>query len=88
MHALTFSRFGGPEVLEWREVPDPAPAPGQVIVRTHAVGLNYADVYRRRGNYHLQGEPPWIAGYEAAGVVEQVADDVATIGKILLLPTP
>jgi NADPH2:quinone reductase len=76
MHALTFSRFGGPEVLEWREVPDPAPAPGHVIVRTHAIGLNYADVYRRRGNYHLQGEPPWIAGYEAAGVVEHVADDV------------
>lgn len=77
MHALTFSRFGGPEVLEWREVPDPAPVPGTVIVRTHAIGLNYADVYRRRGNYHLQGEPPWIAGYEAAGVVEQVADDAA-----------
>ncbi|PNY83103.1 quinone oxidoreductase family protein [Deinococcus koreensis] len=74
MFALTFSRFGGPEVLEYREVPDPVPGPGQVLVRTRAVGLNYADLYRRRGTYHLRGEPPYIAGYEAAGVVEWAPD--------------
>jgi NADPH:quinone reductase len=68
LHALTFSRFGGPEVLEYREVPDPAVSPGEVLVRTKAIGMNFADVYRRRGNYHLVGSPPWIAGYEAAGV--------------------
>ncbi len=72
MKALCFDHFGGPEVLEIREVPDPAPAPGHAIVRTQAIGLNFADVYRRRGNYHLAGEPPWIAGYEGAGVVESV----------------
>jgi NADPH2:quinone reductase len=69
MRALTFSRFGGPEVLEIREVPGPVPQPGHAVVRMEAIGLNLADVYRRRGTYHLQGEPPWIAGYEGAGTV-------------------
>jgi len=72
MQALCFDRFGGPEVLSYRELPDPRPAPGQALVRTRAIGLNFADVYRRRGNYHLQGQPPYIAGYEAAGIVESV----------------
>jgi len=75
MKALTFDRFGGPEVLEYRDVPDPLPAPGEAIVRTEAIGLNFADVYRRRGDYHLQRQPPYIAGYEAAGVIESIAGD-------------
>jgi NADPH2:quinone reductase len=69
MHALTFSRFGGPEVLEWTALPDPQPAPGVAVVRTRAIGLNFADVYRRQGRYHLAGTPPWIAGYEASGEI-------------------
>ncbi len=77
MKALTFSRFGGPEVLETMDLPDPVPAPGGVVVRTRAIGLNFADVYRRRGNYHLAGKPPYVAGYEAAGVVAAVGEDVA-----------
>jgi NADPH2:quinone reductase len=72
MKALCFDRFGGPEVLESRDLPDPDPAPGHAIVRTAAIGLNFADVYRRRGEYHLAGSPPYIPGYEAAGVVESV----------------
>jgi NADPH:quinone reductase len=67
--ALVFDRFGPPEVLQVRDVPDPQPSPGQVLVRTKAIGLNFADVYRRKGTYHLAGSPPYIAGYEAAGVV-------------------
>jgi NADPH2:quinone reductase len=68
--ALVFDRFGGPEVLDWRQVPDPRPAAGEALVRLKAVGLNFADVYRRRGDYHLAGTPPFIAGYEGAGVIE------------------
>jgi NADPH2:quinone reductase len=68
--ALGFGRFGGPEVLSLRDVADPAPRPGHAIIRMKTIGLNFADVYRRRGNYHLAGDPPWIAGYEGAGVVE------------------
>jgi NADPH2:quinone reductase len=69
MHALTFSRFGGPDVLEWTALPDPQPAPGIAVVRTRAIGLNFADIYRRQGRYHLAGAPPWIAGYEASGEI-------------------
>jgi NADPH2:quinone reductase len=67
--ALCFDRFGGPAVLAIRELPDPVPEPGRVVVRTEAIGLNFADVYRRRGTYHLAGDPPYVLGYEGAGVV-------------------
>lgn len=69
MHALVFDRFGGPDVLAWREIPDPVAGPAQALVRTRAIGLNFADIYRRQGHYHLAGEPPWICGYEAAGEI-------------------
>ncbi len=75
MKALTFSVFGTPDVLEYKDVPDPLPQPNCAIVRTKAIGLNFADVYRRQGRYHLRGSPPFIAGYEAAGIIESVAAD-------------
>jgi NADPH2:quinone reductase len=78
MHALTFSRFGGPDVLEWTALPDPVAAPGIAVVRTATIGLNFADIYRRQGRYHLAGSPPWIAGYEAAGTIAEVHPDDAT----------
>jgi NADPH2:quinone reductase len=78
MHALTFSRFGGPEVLEWTALPDPVPASGMAVVRTAAIGLNFADIYRRQGRYHLAGSPPWIAGYEASGTITALHPDDAT----------
>ena len=77
MHALTFSSFGGPDVLEWIDLPDPVAAPGVAIVRTVAIGLNFADIYRRQGRYHLAGSPPWIAGYEAAGTIAALHPDDA-----------
>jgi len=73
MYALLFEKFGGPDVLQWREQPDPVPTQGQALVRMHGIGLNFADVYRRNGNYHLSGSAPWILGYEGAGVIEQPA---------------
>jgi NADPH:quinone reductase len=69
MKALTFSTFGGPEVLQYIDVPDPVLQQGELLVQMKAIGLNYADTYRRRGNYHLKGKPPFIAGYEGGGVV-------------------
>jgi len=74
MHALTFERFGGPDVLQWTEQPMPMPAPDQVLVRMKSIGLNFADVYRRNGNYHLSGVAPWTLGYEGAGVIEVSAE--------------
>lgn len=69
MKALVFEQFGGPEVLQYREIPDPVAKDDEVIVQMKAIGLNFADIYRRKGNYHLAGQPPYILGYEGAGVV-------------------
>ncbi len=80
MHALTFSRFGGPDVLQWTLVADPDPQPGTCVVRTRAIGLNFADVYRRQGRYTLAGSAPWIAGYEASGEIVALHPDDADSG--------
>ncbi|MGO4290179.1 quinone oxidoreductase family protein [Chitinophaga sp. RAB17] len=69
MKALTFSSFGTSDVLEYKEVADPVLRPGELLVEMKAIGLNFADIYRRKGTYHLKGEPPYIAGYEGAGIV-------------------
>lgn len=69
MKALTFSKFGGPEVLKYKDVEKPVPGKNEVLIQTKAIGLNYADIYRRKGNYHLKGNPPYIPGYEASGVI-------------------
>jgi NADPH:quinone reductase len=69
MKALTFSKFGTPDVLEYIDIPKPRITENQVLVKMEAIGLNYADIYRRKGNYHLKGNPPFIAGYEGAGIV-------------------
>lgn len=74
-HVLQFDRTGGPEVLVWREVPDPVPGPGQVLVRHSAIGLNYIDIYHRSGVYPVPQLPSGL-GYEAAGTVAAVGDGV------------
>ncbi len=77
MKALTFSKFGSPEVLEYIEIPKPIISNNEILLKTEAIGLNYADIYRRKGNYHLKGNPPFIAGYEGAGIVAE--SNVATV---------
>lgn len=69
-----FTRTGGPEVIEWREVELPPPGPGEATVRTSAVGLNFIDTYFRRGIY--PAELPSRLGQEMAGVVEAVGAGV------------
>src|SRR5271163_1522362 len=73
-HAIRIKEYGGPEVLSWDEVEVGQPGPGQVKLRQTAVGLNYVDTYQRSGLYKMP--LPFIAGSEAAGVVEAVAPDV------------
>lgn len=80
MKALTFSKFGGPEVLEYIETENPKISEHEVLVKMEAIGLNYADIYRRKGNYHLKGNPPFIAGYEGAGIVVESNSTKAKAG--------
>lgn len=79
MKALCFEQFGNPDVLQYKEIHDPIINPNEILVRTKAIGLNFADIYRRRGDYHLAGNPPYVLGYEGAGIVEKVGADVTTI---------
>ncbi|MFL6516655.1 MAG: quinone oxidoreductase family protein [Bacillus sp. (in: firmicutes)] len=79
MKALVFNRFGGPEVLEYAEIVKPVIGPDEILVRMKVIGLNFADIYRRKGNYHLAGEPPYILGYEGAGIVEETGANVQGI---------
>lgn len=76
MKALTFSQFGGPEVLTYIEMDKPVLKRDEVLVKMEAAGLNFADIYRRKGNYHLAGKPPYILGYEGAGIIERTGADV------------
>ncbi|WP_427051229.1 quinone oxidoreductase family protein [Paenibacillus sp. TC-CSREp1] len=79
MKALVFNKFGGPEVLEYLEISDPVIGPDEILVSMKAIGLNFADIYRRKGNYHLTGNSPFILGYEGAGVVEKTGANVQGI---------
>ncbi|MEH7332091.1 quinone oxidoreductase [Neobacillus drentensis] len=79
MKALIFNTFGGPEVLQYSEVDNPIIGPDEILIRMKAIGLNFADIYRRKGNYHLAGKPPYILGYEGAGIVERIGENVQGI---------
>ncbi len=79
MHAVVFERNGGPEVLEYKEVPDPTPSDGQTLVDVEAVGINYRDVYERNGGGY-GSEPPAVIGVEGAGRVAESGERVAWVG--------
>lgn len=79
MKALIFNKFGDSDVLHYQEISDPTIQPNEVLVRTKSIGLNFADIYRRKGNYHLAGEPPYILGYEGAGIVESIGQNVTQV---------
>jgi NADPH2:quinone reductase len=74
MKAVRVNAFGGVDQLELVELPDPEPQPGQVRIKVKAAGLNYADVIQREGGYPGGPKPPYISGFEAAGVVDAVGD--------------
>lgn len=78
MQAMLCERFGGPEVLALRDVPDPpAPGAGEIQVRIAARGVQYVDVLMMAGKYQFRPEPPFIPGGEAAGHVVAVGSNVS-----------
>lgn len=76
MKAILVRQYGGPEVLKVEEVSIESPGPGQVLVRIAAVGINFVDIYIRRGNYDRPGKLPYTPGKEGAGIVEEVGEGV------------
>ena len=76
--AIRFHQPGGPEVLRWEDVELDGPDGNAVLVRHEAVGLNYIDVYHRKGLYPLASLPSGI-GLEGAGIVESVGAEVSEL---------
>ena len=74
MKAIQVKQTGGPEALEYGDVPVPEPKPNETVVKIAAAGVNFIDVYQREGRYKLP--LPFTAGQEGAGVVSAVGTEV------------
>jgi NADPH:quinone reductase-like Zn-dependent oxidoreductase len=81
MRIITQKQFGGPEVLEPAEAPEPEPLPTEVLVRVRAAGVNPVDWKTRagKGMAPVLGDPPFTVGWDVAGVVENVGRGVTTL---------
>ena len=79
MRAIVFAETGGPEVLALADVARPEVRPGMVLIRVHAVGVNFADVRFRQGLYVVKPKLPDTPGMEAAGVIEAVGEGVTDL---------
>ena len=90
MKAVVFDRFGGPDVLELREVPDPVPRPDEVRVEVKACGINHLDLWVRQGLRGLDPEMPHILGNDVVGIAREVGSLVRHVqpgDKVLVCPT-
>jgi NADPH:quinone reductase-like Zn-dependent oxidoreductase len=92
MKAVRYERPGGPDVLEYVDVPDPVPGPVDVVVDVGATALNRLDVVQRNGWYALPGFTlPHISGMDVAGVVTEVGgevDGVSVGDRVVVDPSP
>ena len=88
MRAAQFSRFGGPEVLEIVDLPDPHPGAGEIRIKVRAAGINASDWKKRQGL--MDQVLPQTLGYEAAGIVDEIGDDVSgvTVGDRVFGASP
>jgi NADPH2:quinone reductase len=77
MKAIRVHATGGPEVMELQTIPDPVPGPGEALVRLEAAGVNFIDIYFRRGQYPRP--LPFTPGSEGAGVVVAVGEGVTSV---------
>lgn len=76
VHAIVFHQPGGPDVLEYAEVPQPQPAAGEILIRVHAAGVNRADVLQREGRYPMPTGANPVPGLEVAGEIAALGEGV------------
>ena len=77
MQAIQILTTGSADVLTLRDLPTPAPGPGEALIRIEASGVNFIDTYFREGRYPAQ--LPYTLGQEASGIIVSVAPDVTTV---------
>ena len=76
MKAVVFEEHGGPDVLQYTDIPDPEPKPFEVLIEVKAAGANFNDIWARRGMPGMKVIFPHVAGSDVAGVVRAVGADV------------
>ncbi len=79
MKAIRIYEYGSPSVLKYEEVEEHAPQAGEAVVRLHNAGVNFVDIYHRKGTYAAPSETPFTLGLEGAGVVEAVGPRVSSV---------
>ena len=79
MKQVWISKAGPPEVLELRETADPSPHDGQVRIRVHAAGINFADLMARVGLYPDAPKLPCVVGYEVSGIIDAIGPGVTAL---------
>lgn len=79
MRQVWITKTGGPEVLQVREAPDPAPGPGEVRIRVERAGINFADIMARIGIYPDAPKLPAVVGYEVAGRIDAIGEGVTSL---------
>jgi NADPH:quinone reductase len=77
VQGIRVTQYGGPEVMKFTDYELNEPGRGEARVRLHAAGLNFIDIYQRRGRYPV--EFPWTPGLEGAGVVEAIGEGVTEV---------
>ena len=75
MKSIKIDKFGGPEVLEIKEIKIAKPGPKEVLIKNKSIGLNFIDVYHRTGLYPIP--LPSGIGLEACGVIEEIGSEVS-----------
>lgn len=81
MKAIRVHELGGAEKLSLDEIEKPVPQADEVLIKVAAAGINYADTMMRSGNYLTKPELPFTPGYEAAGTIEELGENVSNLKK-------
>ena len=81
MRAIVATRIGGPEVLELQDVPKPEPGPGQLLIKVHRAGVNFADLSSTQGKYAQAPPPPFVPGLEVSGTDQTGRPVIALVGS-------
>lgn len=79
MKAIQFAQHGEADQLQLVELPKPEPKAGEILIKTAAAGVNYADVLQRKGTYPYPITLPFVPGYEVAGTVDAIGEDVTQL---------
>ncbi|MCD9186951.1 MAG: quinone oxidoreductase [Pyrinomonadaceae bacterium] len=89
MKAIRLNELGGADKLSLEEIDKPIPNAGEILIKVAAAGINYADTMMRAGNYLTKPELPVTLGYEAAGTIESLGENVSNlkVGQRVLATT-